>query len=108
MSLIPGKTYNELTQRYLDAWAAQNELTVQQLRDEVHERIANTIFQGRTMSRPGFLEKDEVDQLAVDMETLYGLVTSLPNKLYGGDLGAFAASTGITPDAGAGGVAGSG
>lgn len=97
MSLIPGRTHSELTQRYLDAWAAQSELTVEQLRADVYPRIADTIFQGRTMSRPGFLERDEVEQLAVDMETLYGLVTSLPNKLYGGDLGAFAASTGITP-----------
>lgn len=98
MSLVAGKTYNELTQRYLDAWAAQHDLTVEQLRADTYDRIANTIFQGRTMSRPSFLEKAEVDQLATDMETLYRLVTSLPNKLYGGDLGAFAASTGVTPD----------
>jgi hypothetical protein len=31
------------------------------------------------------------------METLYRLVISLPDKLFAGDLGAFAASTGITP-----------
>jgi len=97
MSLIPGRTHSELTQRYLDAWAAQHELTVDALRSQVHADIADTIFQGRTMSRPGFLEKAEVDQLAEDLETLYRLVTSLPDKLYGGDLGAFAASTGITP-----------
>jgi hypothetical protein len=91
------KTYNELTQRYLDAWAAQHELTVEGLREAVHSSIANTIFTGRTMSRPGFLERAEVAQLATDLETLYRLVTGLPDKLYGGDLGAFATSTGITP-----------
>ncbi len=91
------KTYNELTQRYLDAWAAQHELTVQDLRDEVRSSISDTIFNGRTMTRPGFLERAEVAQLSTDLETLYRLVTGLPDKLYGGDLGAFAASTGITP-----------
>ena len=91
------KTYNELTQRYLDAWAAQHELTVEDLREEVRSSISDTIFNGRTMSRPGFLERAEVAQLATDLETLYRLVTGLPDKLYGGDLGAFAASTGITP-----------
>jgi hypothetical protein len=97
MNLLPGKTYSALTQRYLDAWSAQSELNVEQLRAGVYDSIADTIFQGRTMSRPGLLERWEVQQLATDMETLYGLVTSLPNKLFGGDLGAFAASTGITP-----------
>src|SRR6185503_433861 len=91
------KTYNELTQRYLDAWAAQQELTVEDLREEVRSSIADTIFNGRTMTRPGFLERAEVAQLSTDLETLYRLVTGLPDKLYGGDLGAFAASTGITP-----------
>jgi hypothetical protein len=91
------KTYNELTQRYLDAWAAQHELTVADLREEVRSSIADTIFNGRTMTRPGFLERAEVAQLSTDLETLYRLVTGLPDKLYGGDLGAFAASTGITP-----------
>jgi hypothetical protein len=90
-------TYNELTQRYLDEWAAQSELTVAGLREQVHPSIADTIFQGRTMSRPGLLERAEVDQLAGDLETLYRLVTSLPDKLYGGDLGAFATSSGVTP-----------
>ncbi|HTZ42494.1 MAG TPA: hypothetical protein VMB79_01395 [Jatrophihabitans sp.] len=97
MSIVAGTTHSELTQRYLDAWAAQSELTVPALREAVRPRIADTIFGGRTMSRPGFLERAEVEQLALDLETLHGLVTSLPNKLYGGDLGAFAASTGITP-----------
>jgi hypothetical protein len=92
------KTYNELTQRYLDAWAAQQELTVDDLREEVRTSIADTIFNGRTMSRAGFLERAEVAQLSTDLETLYRLVTGLPDKLYGGDLGAFAASTGITPE----------
>jgi hypothetical protein len=91
------KTYNELTQRYLDAWAAQQDLTVQQLREEVRPRIARTIFQGNTLSRPGFLQRAEMAEVAGDMETLYQLVTSLPNRLFGGDLAAFAASTGITP-----------
>lgn len=98
MSLLPGKTHSELTQRYLDAWAAQHSLSVEQLRSDVYPSIADTIFGGRTMSRPTFLERAEVDQLATDLETMYRLVTSLPDKLFGGDLGAFAASTGITPD----------
>jgi len=97
MSVLPGKTHSSLVQRYLDAWAAQSELTVASFREAVRPGIEETTFLGRTMSRPGLLERDEVEQLALDMETLYRLITSLPDKLYGGDLGAFAASTGITP-----------
>jgi hypothetical protein len=91
------RTYNDLTQQYLDAWAAQGELTVQGLHETISPRLSRTIFQGNTLSRPGFLDRDEVAEVAADMEMLYRLVTSLPDKLFGGDLGAFAASTGITP-----------
>jgi len=94
---VGSRTYSELTQRYLDAFAAQDELSVQQLRDHVYPEIAETIFGGRTLSRPLFLERDEVRQLAEDMETIYRLVTGLPDKLFGGDLGAFAAAIGVTP-----------
>ncbi|MDQ2837264.1 MAG: hypothetical protein M3Y42_19505 [Actinomycetota bacterium] len=90
-------THNALTQRYLDAFAAPSELTVAALRESVHDSIADTTYQGRTLSRPGLLERAQVDQLAGDLEMLYSLVTSLPDKLFGGDLGAFAATTGITP-----------
>jgi hypothetical protein len=92
-----GRTYSELTQRYLDAFAAQDELTVQQIRDHVYPEIAETIMGGRTLSRPAFLERHEVQRLGEDMETIYRLVTGLPDKLFGGDLGAFAAAIGVTP-----------
>jgi len=52
---VGSRTYSELTQRYLDAFAAQDELSVQQLRDHVYPEIAETIFGGRTLSRPLFL-----------------------------------------------------
>ena len=91
---MTARTHNSLTQRYLDAFAAQSELTVADLQSRVHPRIADTTYQGRTLTRPGLLERAQVDQLAADLETLYRCVTSLPDRLFGGDLGAFAASSG--------------
>ena len=94
---VRGRTHSELTQRYLDAFAAQDELTVQQIRDHVYPEIADTIMGGKTLSRPAFLERDEARQLGEDMETIYRLVTGLPDKLFGGDLSTFAAAIGVTP-----------
>jgi hypothetical protein len=91
------RTYNDVTQRYLDAFAAQNELTGQQLRERVLTEMAGTWWGGGTLTRPVFLERSEWQQLGEDMETVVRLVTSLPDKLFGGDLAAFAAAVGVTP-----------
>jgi hypothetical protein len=91
-------THNAITARYLEAFAAQDELTVQGLFDHIRTPVADTTFQGKSLSRPGFLERAQVELLAADLENLYSCVTSLPDRLFGGDLGAFARSTGMTPE----------
>jgi len=51
---------------------------------------------GRYLARPMFLGQDERDQLESDLVNLRAALLSLPDKLYGGDLPAFARSVGMT------------
>jgi len=90
-------TQNALTDRYLEAFAASG-LSARQFVDELLPSVVDTTYNGKMLSRPGLLERAQVDQLAADLEMLYSCVTSLPDRLFGGDLGAFAASTGMTPE----------
>jgi hypothetical protein len=87
---------NALTQRYL-AEFAKNGPPVSEFMARVRPAVAEHTFLGRTLTRAGFLERAEVERLDTDLENLYRCLSSLPNRLFGGDLGAFAASTGLSP-----------
>jgi len=90
-------TQNALTDRYLEAFAESGPPA----KEFVNQLLASTVdttYNGKMLTRPGLLERDQVDQLATDLEMLYSCVTSLPDRLFGGDLAAFAASTGMTPE----------
>jgi len=91
-------THNALTDKYLDE-AAQygiqpNELVELALRPEV--KLGPTTFLGRCLSRPVFLEYDQREQLAADLENLHAALTGLPDRLFGGDLAGFARAVGMT------------
>jgi hypothetical protein len=88
-------THNALTERYLKTFA-ESGLPARQFLDRLVSSTVDTTYNGKMLTRPGFLERAQVDQLAADLEMLYSCVTSLPDRLFGGDLGAFAASTGMT------------
>ena len=88
---------NALTDRYLKAFADSG-LSAREFVDELSYSTVDTTYNGKMLTRAGFLERAQVDQLEADLEMLYSCVTSLPDRLFGGDLGAFAASTGMTPE----------
>ncbi|MEV4258776.1 hypothetical protein AB0J52_36925 [Spirillospora sp. NPDC049652] len=52
-------------------------------------------YKGRYLSRPVFLDRDEQQLLAADLENFRSALISLPDKLYGGDLAAFARAVGM-------------
>jgi hypothetical protein len=53
-------------------------------------------FAGQYLSRPVFLEAGEVSGLERDLSLVWSALGSLPRRLYGGDLGAFARAVGMT------------
>lgn len=57
-----------------------------------------TSYNGRCLSRPLFLSAAEKDQLETDLARLHDALTALPDRLYGGDLGAFARAAGMTAE----------
>ncbi len=54
-------------------------------------------YGGRYLSRPLFLDHDEMTQLHGDVENLRNALISLPDRMFGGDIGAFARAVG-TPE----------
>src|SRR3984893_5908236 len=56
--------------------------------------MLNVYYHGRYLSRPLFLGHRECEQLYADLANLRSALVSLPNRLYGGDLAAFARAMG--------------
>ncbi len=55
-------------------------------------------YQKRYLSRPLFIGQAERDQLNADLQQVRTALVSLPGRLYGGDLAAFASAAGLTAD----------
>ena len=86
--------HNQLTEQYLAAFAASG-MTAAEFHAAYQPATVGTHFAGKVLTRPGLLEHAQVQRLGADLETLYQCVTSLPDRLFGGDLGAFALATGV-------------
>lgn len=57
--------------------------------------MQNAYYAGRYLSRPLFLGHDESQRLYADLANLRHALISLPNRLYAGDLAAFARAVGM-------------
>jgi hypothetical protein len=57
---------------------------------------AMTSYAGECMTRPVFLDHAQYTGLSTDMTQLHAALTSLPDRLFGGDLAAFARAVGMT------------
>jgi hypothetical protein len=55
----------------------------------------DSYYSGRYLSRPLFLGHAERDQLFTDLDNMRSALISLPDRLYGGDLAAFARAVGM-------------
>lgn len=89
--------HNELTELYLKE-AAQRGIAPGDLPAAAGRELdlVATSFRGRCLTRPVFLERAELGQLSADLENTYDALTALPERLFGGDLGAFATAVGLT------------
>lgn len=58
-------------------------------------RVTDTMYRGRSLSRPTFLERDEFKQMRTDVDALHSALTRLPERIFGGDMAAFARAVGL-------------
>lgn len=85
-----------LTALYLDE-VKRHGVTARELIGRQQEsELQNALYQGRYLSRPLFIGHAEREQLHKDLETLRSALISLPGRLFGGDLAAFAKAVGMT------------
>jgi len=83
-----------LTALYLDE-VRRRGARASELRGRLAEsELLSSIYGGRYLSRPLFIGATERQQLHADLENLRTALTSLPDRLYGGDLAAFARAAG--------------
>ncbi|MDX2733447.1 hypothetical protein [Streptomyces sp. PA03-2a] len=85
-----------LTEQYL-AELSQSAATAAELLGRTqHDSLLAACYQNRFLPRPLFLGHKEREQLMADLETLRTTLFSLPDRLFDGDLGAFARAVGMT------------
>ncbi|MCP2335922.1 hypothetical protein [Actinomadura rupiterrae] len=87
-------TRESLTEAYLKESAG---LPLSELIGDLPKsEFLNSLYRERYLSRPVFLGREEQQQLAADLENFRSALLSLPDKLYGGDLAAFARAVGMS------------
>lgn len=88
---------NAVTERYL-AEVARRALGPDDLPGHAAGRVdlSASTYMGRCLSRPVFLDRAEQEQLATDLNNLLSALTRLPERLFGGDLAAFARAAAMT------------
>ncbi|WP_018353159.1 hypothetical protein [Longispora albida] len=89
-------TRNSLTELYLNEIRDQKLTSADLLPTEQVPHILKAFYEGRCASRPVFLDHAEYTRLAQDMANLHAALTSIPEKLFGGDFAAFARAVGMT------------
>ncbi|MFI6661127.1 hypothetical protein ACIBL8_36925 [Streptomyces sp. NPDC050523] len=84
---------------------ARNALTAQFLKAvptpvpvEPQSELLRIFYRGSLLTRPLFIEADEHRRLVADLEVLRSTLLSLPDRLFGGDLEAFARALGMNDD----------
>jgi hypothetical protein len=84
-----------LTENYLAGFAASG-VRAGQILDGVRASTVDTCYMGRSLSRPTFLEYPVLHQLSSDLDQLHLALTGLPDRLFGGDMAAFARAVGAS------------
>lgn len=94
--MVTGLSRAELTALYLDE-VKRRGISAGELTSTQPESVGlQSFYGGRYLSRPLFLGAEETEQLAHDMLNMHAALVSLPDKLYGGDFGAFGRAVGLS------------
>jgi len=84
-----------LTALYLKEVASSGAAAAELVGADAHTDLIRRLPPERFLSRPLFLGAAERDQLHADLENLRSALVSLPGRLFGGDLAAFARAVGL-------------
>ncbi|GAB7184438.1 hypothetical protein ATKI12_4269 [Kitasatospora sp. Ki12] len=85
-----------LTEQYLAELSESTATAAELLGRAQHDTLLAIDYENRFLPRPLFLGHEEREQLMEDLETLHTALFSLPDRLFDGDLGAFARAVGMT------------
>ncbi|MEV6123908.1 ATP-grasp domain-containing protein [Streptomyces sp. NPDC052077] len=85
---------NPVTRRYLAPENGLENMVVPELRNDWNSYGAGG---GRALNRPVFLATADRLRLEADLNGLFALLTTIPDRLFGGDRRAFAEAVGMTP-----------
>ncbi|HEV2452276.1 MAG TPA: hypothetical protein VGS62_10160 [Streptosporangiaceae bacterium] len=85
-----------LTAAYLDEVKRRGLQAHELIGSQADADYLNIFYGGKYLSRPLFLGTEECAQLHGDMENLRSALISIPDRLFGGDLAAFARAVGMT------------
>ena len=85
-----------LTDEYLTILAKGGAKASELVGGQVDSALLNTFYAGKYLSRPLFLGHEEQRLLHADLENLLTALSSLPDRLFGGDFAAFARAVGLT------------
>ena len=66
------------------------------IRAAVDPKLDATTYLGRCLTRPAFLDAGEYNQLKQDLDLLHSALTRLPERVFDGDLAAYARAVGLT------------
>ncbi|GGU96737.1 hypothetical protein GCM10010211_75090 [Streptomyces albospinus] len=85
-----------LTEQYLTRLCEQPTSAVELRGRQQDDTLLASHYRGGFLSRPLFLGHEERERLMADLETFRTALLSLPDRLFDGDLGAFARAVGLT------------
>ncbi|SCF24458.1 hypothetical protein GA0070216_107178 [Micromonospora matsumotoense] len=86
---------NLVTDHYLRESSAEGSGLISALRDAPLPASYRTCWGSRMLPRPLFVAQQEIDSVAADICTVFDLLTSLPDRLYDGDVIRYCAALGI-------------
>lgn len=90
--------HSTLTEEYLALQQEHGAVASELVGAATKSEWLNTVYDGRYLPRPLFLGHQEKTRLATDVANFQSALTSLPERLYDGDIEAFARDMGMTAD----------
>jgi hypothetical protein len=85
-----------LTALYLDEVSRSGAKARELIGSQADSALLNAYYHGRYLTRPLFLGHAERVRIETDLENMRSALVSLPDRLYGGDLAAFARDVGMS------------
>lgn len=86
---------NDITRRYVERMRAGRPSSGTLTAAAEASQMLRTAYKGRFLGRPAFFGADDIRSLEPDLNRLYDLLVSLPERLFSGDLRRYSAGVGM-------------